>query len=163
MLQASTTKSFFWLRFSLGSSWIVRSIFWSRHLGRGLELSSVSLSLRHVLHLHRMVSHVLRHIRCLARFVVLLSCVAWLQLFPVSSPNWSMRNDLDVEAASTKCLPDDSWYPSGMFVSARSVVQCIHWISRFVASGHFADTCRVLMFLRFRCLFGLLALSYMCW
>lgn len=111
-------------------------------------------------HLHRMIGNKVCYF---TRFSILLSCVAWLQLFPVSSPYWTVRYDLDVEAAGAQGLLDDCWYPSGMVVSARSMVQRIHRISDLVVSGDLGDACRSLGRLGLGSLLGLLTLSDVCW
>ena len=140
MTHVSATKSFCWLGFPLGSSWVARSVLWNRYVVLPLTWFCMPSRLRRIPYFRWQVGREVRNnVHCLARFVVLLSCVAWLQLFPVSSPNWSVRNNFDVEAAGPQCFLDDSWYPSRMSVSAGSIVQCIHRISGFVPSGHLAN------------------------
>ena len=129
------------------SSGIVRSVLWDRwySLGPGMSLN-LWCSPRC---LHGMIRRQFRNVvHNITRFVVLISNVAWLQLLPVSSPNWAMRNDLDVEAASTQWLLDNRRYPSRILVLARSMVQRIHRISGLVLPGNLGDTSQVWSHLR---------------
>ena len=75
-----------------------------------------------------------------ARLLVLVGSVAWLELLPVSSPHRAAGQDLDVEAAGTLRLLDDGWHPPRLLVPALSVVQGVDWISGLVLMSNLGNT-----------------------
>ena len=102
-------------------------------------------------------------VSCVARLSVLLGGVARLQLLQMSTPDGTVRDDLDVEAACAECPLDDSGHPARLPVSTRSVVQGKDSVTSLVLSGHLGDTSRVRNHLSFGGLLGLLALSDVSW